>query len=395
VLLAFLGAAAPARALDAESLERLLTRESARLGAHSGAHVVDLTDGVVLFSRGADRALIPASNQKLLTTAASLLRFGPAGTLQTSVRLAPASVLQGGVVNGDLYLVGGGDPSLDDVALRTLARELAVKHGITAVDGAVVGDETYFDRLRGSHRTAGKPDWDLGGRLGALTWGHGRFDSGGPAHMAAARLQRVLEARGIDVGRRARTGRLAKSAGGEPPPLATVLSPPMRRLVQIVNRPSDNFYAEMLVKGLGARFGAGGTTTAGLEVVRATLQPFGIAPTLRDGSGLSRMNRVTPRQLVAVLDTMRDQPFAADWVASLPRPGQPGTTLYKRMRGTAATKSCVAKTGTIRAVSALSGYCRARDGDVVAFSFLENRVCTLCAKRIEDRMAAALARYDG
>jgi D-alanyl-D-alanine carboxypeptidase/D-alanyl-D-alanine-endopeptidase (penicillin-binding protein 4) len=65
------------------------------------------------------------------------------------------------------------------------------------------------------------------------------------------------------------------------------------------------------------------------------------------------------------------------------------------MRGTTAARRCQAKTGTIRAVSALSGYCTARDGDVIAFSFLENRVCTLCAKRIEDRMVAALTRYDG
>jgi D-alanyl-D-alanine carboxypeptidase/D-alanyl-D-alanine-endopeptidase (penicillin-binding protein 4) len=394
-LLALLAAAAPAHALGEASLKSLLQRESKRLGGHAGARVVNLTEDAVLFSRHADRALIPASNQKLLTTAAALVRFGPAATLQTSVRMAPTATLQAGVVHGDLYLVGGGDPSLDDVALRALARDLAVNHGITAVDGAIVGDETYFDRLRGSTRTAGKPDWDLGGRLGALTWGHGRFGTGGPAHAAAARLQRMLEARGIEIGRRARTGRLVSSAGGQPAPLATVLSPPLRRLVQIVNQPSDNFYAEMLVKGLGARFGTGGTTVAGLEVVGATLRPFGLAPKLGDASGLSRMNRVSARQVVRLLTVMRAQPFAPDWLASLPRPGQPGTTLYKRLRGTGAATRCQAKTGTIRAVSALSGYCTARDGDVIAFSFLENRVCTLCAKRIEDRMVAAIARYDG
>jgi D-alanyl-D-alanine carboxypeptidase/D-alanyl-D-alanine-endopeptidase (penicillin-binding protein 4) len=395
VLLAVLGAAAPARALDETSLATLLERESKRLGTAAGAHVVDLTDGTVLFSRRADRALIPASNQKLFTTAAALLRFGPAATLQTSVRLAPTATLLDGVVQGDVYLVGGGDPSLNDVALRALARGLAVTHGITAVDGAIVGDETYFDRLRGSFRTSGKPDYDLGGRLGALTWGHGRFDAGGPGHMAAARLQRMLEARGVKVGRRARTGRLATSAAGQDAALATVQSLPMGRLVQITNQPSDNFYAETLVKGLGARFGAGGTTIAGLAVVRDALAPFGIAPTLKDGSGLSRMDRATPRELVTLLAEMREEPFAADWLASLPRPGQPQTTLYNRMRGTTAARRCQAKTGTIRAVSALSGYCTARDGDVIAFSFLENRVCTLCAKRIEDRMVGALTRYDG
>jgi D-alanyl-D-alanine carboxypeptidase/D-alanyl-D-alanine-endopeptidase (penicillin-binding protein 4) len=92
---------------------------------------------------------------------------------------------------------------------------------------------------------------------------------------------------------------------------------------------------------------------------------------------------------------MQQQTFAAAWRASLAAPGVPGTTLRRRMRGTAAVGRCRAKTGTLRGVSALSGYCLSRGGHDIAFSFIENDFCRACAKRVEDRMVPAIARYDG
>ena len=304
------------------------------------------------------------------------------------------------MLDGDLYLVGGGDPSLDDGDMRVLATELARDAGIKKVTGSVRGDESLFDRLRGSYDSGFGPDSDLGGRLGALTWGHGRFDAKGPAHVAAGRLHGFLRKAGVKLGRKATVGSFAAGgAGGATPEravdLATVSSPPMSALVAITNQPSDNFYAEMLVKALGARFGARGSTNAGLAVMRDALDTFGIRPRMVDGSGLSRADRATPRQIVRLLERMRAQAdVRAAWLSSLAVVGRSGT-LRKRMRGTPARDACRGKTGTLIGVSALSGYCRAANGHTIAFSFLENRVYNLGAKRVEDRMVPAIARYDG
>jgi len=397
VLLALAAALAlvapPAHALDRFTLVRKLRTASRWLGAASGAYVVDLTTGRELFARNPDLPLIPASNEKLFTTAAAILLMGPQTRLTTVIRAAPATTIDAsGVVHGDLYLVGGGDPSLNDQDLQSLAQHLLQEQGITAITGGIIGDESLFDLRRGGPRTLFRPDGSMGGLLGALTWGPGRADAGGPAHLAAARLHDVLKADGVRMSRRARVGRLVTASQAPQPPLATVSSPTVRKLIRLTNQPSDNFYAEMLVKNLGARFGAGGTTEAGVAVVRDELAELGVDPVLTDGSGLSRADRATPRQIVRLLAQMRDQPVGEVWPASLAAPGQWGT-LHSRMRGTAAAGRCRMKTGTLIGVSSLSGYCNAAGGDVIAFSFMENDVCAGCAKRIEDRMVPAIARY--
>jgi D-alanyl-D-alanine carboxypeptidase/D-alanyl-D-alanine-endopeptidase (penicillin-binding protein 4) len=167
----------------------------------------------------------------------------------------------------------------------------------------------------------------------------------------------------------------------------------MSALAAATNVTSENFYAEMLTKALGASFGAMGSTAAGLGVVRDELSSLGIHPRLADGSGLSRSNRTTSRQVVRLLERMYNHEIAASWRATLAVAGRTGT-IRKRMRGTAAQDRCQAKTGTLIGVSALSGYCTTTGGADVAFSFIENRVCSWCAKRIEDRMVAAIAKLD-
>ena len=158
--------------------------------------------------------------------------------------------------------------------------------------------------------------------------------------------------------------------------------------------PSDNYMAEMLLKGLGARFGTGGTTAAGAAVVRAELAAkFGIAPRLNDGSGLSWFDSTSPRQVVTVLRQMQGDP---DFFNSLAIGGETGT-LQHEMRGTAAQGNCHGKTGTLHNVANLAGYCRARDGHTLVFAFLANSIGSPdYAHLVEaDRMAVALAKYDG
>jgi D-alanyl-D-alanine carboxypeptidase/D-alanyl-D-alanine-endopeptidase (penicillin-binding protein 4) len=262
------------------------------------------------------------------------------------------------------------------------------------VDGAIIGDESLFDTLRGGPDSAWRPDWDLGGWLTALSWNHGRAGSKGPAQAAAARLGALLKSDGMTYARRPRGGSMPKAATAGVT-LATLRSPSMRRLVALTNVPSENFYAEMLLKALGARFGAGGTTSAGAAVVRAELRRLAVRPRVYDGSGLSRSDRTSARHVVRLLTAMDADPtLSSAWRGSLAVAGRTGT-LRKRMRRTAAAGRCRAKTGTLIGVSALSGYCTTTTGNRVAFSFLENRVCNWCAKNVEDKMVATIARYDG
>jgi D-alanyl-D-alanine carboxypeptidase/D-alanyl-D-alanine-endopeptidase (penicillin-binding protein 4) len=396
-LAVLLGGAAAAQALSPAALHTRLAKLQSGLGPLAGAQVIDLATGDELYAHAPDLALAPASNEKLFVTAAALLRFGADGTLTTSVRAAPgAEVDEDGRLGGDLYLVGGGDPTLDDAGLRVLVTRLQAA-GLRRIDGGVRGDDSFFDALRGGPDSNYGPDRDLGGLLTALSWRHGSSASGGPPAAAARRFATMLKAAGITYGRRPRAGRMPRIGSGgaaaATPPLATYASPDMRSLVAAVNVESENFYAEMLAKALGATFGATGSTAAGLAVARAELAELDVAPRLVDGSGLSRRDQATPRQLVRLLSAMDAHVLGDAWERSLPVLGVSGT-LRRRMRGTPAAGRCAAKTGTLIGVSALSGVCTTTGGRRVAFSFLENRVNSAGAKRIEDKMVAAIARLD-
>src|SRR4051794_21664150 len=173
---------AAAHAIAPSTLKASWDKRERRMGSRAGAYVVDLSTNHVLYSRNAERALAPASNEKLLTTASALVRLGPATTLSTIVRAAPDAVLEpDGTLQGDLILVGAGDPSLNDVALRALVAQLR-RVGIARVTGAIVGDESVFDTRRGSYDSAFGYDSDLGRAGGWVTWGHGRYDPTGPGY---------------------------------------------------------------------------------------------------------------------------------------------------------------------------------------------------------------------
>jgi serine-type D-Ala-D-Ala carboxypeptidase/endopeptidase (penicillin-binding protein 4) len=382
---------AAAHAITLSTLKASWNKRERRMGSHAGAYAVDLGTGRVIYSRHANRRLAPASNEKLLTTASALIRLGPRTTLDTSVRAAPDAVLQpDGTLEGDLILVGAGDPSLNDVAMRDLVGQLRLA-GIRRVTGAIVGDESLFDNRRGSYDSGFGYDPDLGGALGALTWGHGRFDSRGPAYYAASRLRYFLKLGKVRVSSKVA---VAPTATLETPTLAVHASPTIAELISITNHPSDNFYAETLLKLLGARAGTGGSTARGITAAQEILEELGVTARMVDGSGLSRVDRVSPHQIVRLLAAMAGRPEAADFRASLAAPGEWGT-LQHRMTGTAARGNCRAKTGTLNGVSALSGYCFDLDGHTIVFSLLENGVCAVCAKKLEDQMVPMLARYEG
>jgi serine-type D-Ala-D-Ala carboxypeptidase/endopeptidase (penicillin-binding protein 4) len=271
--------AAPAAALTPDSaLAASLARSMRPAGGSSGAIVVDETSGRILFSLRADTARVPASNEKLYTTSTALLRFGPRGTLLTRV-LGVGRLDAGGTFTGALYLRGGGDPTFGSVSFTRraygtgataddLARRLAAA-GIRRVHGSVMGDESAFDRRRGSYSFG--ISLDIGGPLSALSFNRGLSTESGrgyqrrPATFAAAQLTAALRGRGIAV--TGAPGERITPAGARE--LAREPSPPMSTLVALTNRPSDNFFAETLIKALGASFLHRGTTAGGAAVVRA------------------------------------------------------------------------------------------------------------------------------
>jgi D-alanyl-D-alanine carboxypeptidase/D-alanyl-D-alanine-endopeptidase (penicillin-binding protein 4) len=189
----------------------------------------------------------------------------------------------------------------------------------------------------------------------------------------------------------------AKVGSGQTPAnarlLAVVHSPSIARLIALTNTPSDNFFAEMLLKDIGARFGGAGTTAAGAAVVRALLaSKFGIHPALVDGSGLSRADATTPLQVVRLLSQMIGNPY---FVGSLAVAGETGT-LRHEMQGTMAQGNCRGKTGTLRDVAGLAGFCRAADGHTLVFAFLANGLGNPdLGHAIEADMAVAIAKYGG
>jgi D-alanyl-D-alanine carboxypeptidase/D-alanyl-D-alanine-endopeptidase (penicillin-binding protein 4) len=384
-----------AQAAGPAKTKRILRAQMAKAGAASGAHVVDLQTGRTLYSEDASVTRIPASVEKLYTTAAVLGRFGADGAIETEVLASAAVDPATGVLDGNLYLRGNGDPAFDAAAAGVLADILIEQTGLTEVDGRVLGDETVFDGLRGPPSEGFRTSVWVG-PLSALTFNRGftgrrrpLFQTS-PPKSAAQAFTKALRRRGVSVRRSARAG--AAPAGAVA--LAALDSPAMAELVAAMNVPSDNFIAETLIKALGAEFGSAGTTSAGAEVVRRSAAQLGIRTRVVDGSGLSRSNRTSPKAVTALLTAMDEGELAEPFARSLPVAGRTGT-LHDRMRRSAARDACRAKTGTLSNVSALAGYCDTRSGGRVAFAFLMNYVSPWGARRLQDRMTAALARYDG
>jgi D-alanyl-D-alanine carboxypeptidase/D-alanyl-D-alanine-endopeptidase (penicillin-binding protein 4) len=356
----------------------------------TGALAIDLTTGRAIYGHNVTKPLIPASNEKLAVTYAALVAFGPAHQFETEV--LGDGEQQGNLWRGDLVLKGYGDPTLSTLRLHALAGQIRAT-GITRVTGRLVGDESYFD----TRRTA--PGWkswffiNESPPLSALTVDRGRYHgrtSRNPALAAAESFREALRAAGIAVAGRTLLGKAAEDA----PPLASTTSVPLEDVLRFMNRESDNFTAEILLKHLGTELAERGTTQAGSAAVRQILAegqvPLG-GVRIVDGSGLSRLNRLTPVSLVALLQLSYADPSLRETIlSSLPVAGRTGT-LRRRMRGSAAAGRVLAKTGTTREASALSGFVKRR----YAFAVLQNGspVSTFWARRAQDRFAAVLATH--
>ncbi len=382
------------------------------LSGGAGAYAWNITDGRAIAGRSQSRVRIIASNAKLFTAAAALRRYGTGGRFTTGIYTT--GELSGSTLTGDIYLRGGADPLFGSsnyvskyfgsgATLETLAKNLKAA-GVKAVTGTIYGDETAFDARRGTAYSNWGRSSDIGGVLGGLIVNKGfvsnRYQSNPPV-FAAQRLRAALTAAGVEVGSKVGAKRTPSGAAR----LAYVRSLPISALARQMNKPSNNYLAEMLVKGLALPASTADDDSDGGEVPlgskRATTQggykvavnyaaQLGSKLRLIDGSGLSRSDQAAPREVVDLLRGMQRSVAFTDFRASLPIAGVDGT-LAGRMKRGSAHKKCQAKTGTLSNVSTLSGYCTTAGGDLVAFSLLQNRVAPATARAQQDRVAAMIA----
>lgn len=350
-------------------------------------------DDRVLGSTNPDLALIPASNQKILTTFAGLVQFGPDERFRTTLRTDGPIV--DGVLDGNLYLVGGGDPFLStdewwtqfeegDARFHTRIEDVAqvvVDAGITQINGSVIGDDSLFDNVRIGPWADRLIQQNQSGPLSALSVNEGhtawpaefssaaaRTQTDDPARHAASVLASILNAGGVSTGG-LDTG-LTPATALE---LGTVTSPPLIDLIAHINSYSNNYGAEVLLKHIGRANDGRATTAGGAEAVASILAAQGFDLTnviIQDGSGLAETNRLNCRLLADVLDAAGSESAYADSFSIV---GERGS-LRNRLDETAADGQVFAKTGTLNTVTALSGYVDSptEPGTTIIFSYIAN-----------------------
>jgi D-alanyl-D-alanine carboxypeptidase/D-alanyl-D-alanine-endopeptidase (penicillin-binding protein 4) len=339
-------------------------------------------DGRLRFSHLGDVARAPASNEKLLLSMALLDRFGARSRIATTAAVrAPERT---GVVHGNVWLVGNGDPGLDGASIERLAARIA-RTRVARIAGSIVGDTSTFRRERwapGWHRIA----LSFVSVPTALTF-DGNADASGfvldPEHRAAAALTAALERLGVVV-------RGPPAAGPVPPTVRTIAgvrSAPLVDLLRRQNTSSLNLDAEVLGKRLGAvALGGRGSIAKGARAIRAWAARQGVRVAAHDASGLSYADRLTTNGLVRLLSIAEDRPWGRALRSTLPRPGV--GTLARRLAGI----DLRAKTGTLLGgVSALSGWVRTAGRRWAAFSILSAGMPKDTAVALEDAVVRFLA----
>lgn len=380
-------------------IARILQHPSLQ-GARVGMLVQELSDGPVLVDHGADEQLAPASVTKLFTAAAALWRLGPAHTWETPI--AYRGRMSEGTLTGDLWVLGRGAPDIVEEKLWLAARALK-DTGLDRISGDLVVDDRYFDDRR-------YPEGWPGGIQRREAY-HAPI-SALMANYAARRVDnrwRAVEDPALHLGERLREllalagvrleGRVRRPTAGEqtavPPPEAvpagddglhipgqltlihTIRSEPLGRLVLDLNKFSNNPAAECVVKTLGAQdYGPPGTTTKGLATVARFLnEVLGIplnAYIQADGSGLSALNRFSPRQLVQLLQyAHRDFHLGPEFVSSFKLGGLDGWN-PRPFRDPPLVGELRVKSGHIRGVNTLAGYAHTQGGKTLAFCLMVN-----------------------
>jgi D-alanyl-D-alanine carboxypeptidase/D-alanyl-D-alanine-endopeptidase (penicillin-binding protein 4) len=445
--------------------------------AHWGILVVDPARGDTLYSRNAGKLFMPASNMKVITGAVALQQLGADYRYRTTVaarRTGTGPLVQGGVLRGDLVVIGRGDPTVSDhmrgdamAPMREMADSLA-RLGVRRVAGRLVADGSAiqgpelgwgwawddldypysagvsglylnegFTRVvvvagarpgdRAAVRTAplaslpavisnvttvARPAGDArleepalvrdstSGSIvvtGAVAAGDSvvldiTYADQQAAYLAA--LEYALRGRGIVVA----GGLDAHPDGGAVPvtdTLFTMLSPSLREIMPALQKPSQNQIAELLLKTLGLEKTGVGSADSGRRVVERQLAAWGADTAgfvIRDGSGLSRHDYLSPETLVRVFAAIQSHPDFMLFYDALPIAGVDGT-IRGRMKTGAAYNNVRAKTGFIDRARSLSGYVTTADGHRLIFSMLANNwtLPTRAVEQVQDAVAQRLA----
>jgi len=481
---AFASAACPIFADDAKDTLHgdldVIFADRRLAAAQWGVAVYSVDRDELLFGYNADKLYIPASNEKILTAAAALLRLGPEYRIKTGVLIDGA--IDNDILQGKLIIRGNGDPSLSTrmgardpfAVFRAFAERLKAR-GIKTIEGSIAGDASAFrgtgygrgwelDDLMDSFAApvsalafnenfvsflirpgakagaaavisteplSGYPRVDNAvvttetGKAADVIIEHVQGDPGSPETMkisgtiplksqavrrsvAVTRpvryylesLHRQLDREGIDVSKSViDEDYLAPEPGGSDAVelLMTHESPPLAELIMPIMKDSLNMPSETLLRVLGLEIRGTGTDAAGIEVVAQTLERMGIhrgSYIYADASGLSRRNLISADVFVRALGYMYRQPVFPRFYASMAIAGTDGT-LKNRLSGAAVKGNVHAETGTISGVSAISGYLRTADGEMLAFSMIANNYISgkAAAEDVQNRALQRLAQF--
>lgn len=372
-----------------------------------GLCAVRLGSGQKIASMHEAKRYVPASNMKLITTGAALLALGPDYHFKT--RFAHSGEIVEGTLKGDLYIIGGGDPLIGELFPYLPGREFCAwkaaleKAGIKRIEGDIIGDGSYF---KGETRHT---DWSTeddrtkdGVVPRGLTW-RGKMEDEVPDGPFAAALH-FAEWLAADTLAAAGTAGPAAaectdSLGHALPDIiftgnplsgtaidslitefAVVESAPLKDIARIANCWSDNFCAETLIKALGLKYRGDDNFGPATAALHDALAPLGLKERsalmrFADGSGLSRKNYISPAFMVDFLKAMAGSKVWKPYLASIPTPGDPNSTLKSRLPKCPDKGRIHMKSGSMNGVQCFSGYILPGNGrkeDIIVFSLMVN-----------------------
>lgn len=382
--------------LRVDPLEKLqanidaILQDSLFITASIGIKVVAVETGEVIYEKNTHKLHHPASTTKLFTAATALAKLGTDYQFETTLYMDAAADAED---IGNVYLKGRADPVFQRNDLMKLS-DAFLRTGVQSIQGNIVIDETYLD-----HVPEG-PGWMWDDRpliISALSIREIEPDTNtwSRAFACGHLLKTALIERGVDVVGEVVSGPVPSDA----PVVAKHLSPPLADILKLMNKPSDNWIAELVFKTIGAEvIGEPGTWRKGRQAVTEFLSEIrGDLPPYRfvDGSGLSRYNLLNAELLTDLLVYMyQNFELMPEYLASLPIAGVDGT-LRNRMQGMYAEKVLRAKTGTLSGVSALAGYTVTADDEVLAFGILISHYIgpPALARGIQDKIGNYLTGF--
>jgi D-alanyl-D-alanine carboxypeptidase/D-alanyl-D-alanine-endopeptidase (penicillin-binding protein 4) len=353
--------------------------------------IVEL-DGRTVYERRSSETFVPASTMKLATAMAALDILGADSKFST--RFVAEKQPKNGVIDGDLYVIGGGDPLLATSGYKTVfddpdqfyedftkIADALNEAGIRSITGDLIGDDSRYDDVRWVKTWPAR--YQVGGTvapLSALLVNDGNTGytdtpneattnrkAGDSPLLFVQTLRTVLNSKGIAVGGVATTGQAPDDAEE----ISTFDSVPMSEVLTEMLKNSDNTTAEIVLKEIGLQAKGQGTTAAGIEATKESLKRQGFTIddlVMLDGSGLDTGNRMSCELSLALVEAVSQKPEFSD---ALPLGGKNGT-LRKRMLATPSTGKVRAKTGTLNSVNALAGFADTPRGNTLSFAFIHN-----------------------